>query len=115
MAGKPKPVPKPTAPKWAGFSAPGLVARVVLVALALVYYLVITDEAVDHGEDFLPQWTLARLAVQGRGPAAYDYAAQMALLRSELPAQKLEYLNSPHIVDVGVCPYPPVQAVVYAP
>src|SRR5438067_12900400 len=90
--------------RWGGLSAPGLFARILVLVLALLFYLVNADEADIHNEDFLPHWTLARLTVRGHGPAAYDYATQAALWRAELPAavppellaHRLSILRTPH-------------------
>src|SRR5437763_13886879 len=89
--------------------------RVLLLVLALLFYLANAGKTEGRYNDFITHWTLARLAVTGHRAASYDYDVQAALLRSELPADKLGWLDSKHIAGIGVSPYPPVMVVLYAP
>jgi hypothetical protein len=102
----------PAGGRWRDWS-PLLLA--VLVLLALAFYLRNVGTAQGQYNDFITHWTLARLAVTGHAAGSYDFDAQAALLRAELPADKLGFLESKHIAGVGVSPYPPVMVVLYAP
>src|SRR5206468_7018144 len=76
-----------------------------LVLLALAFYLRNVGTAEGQYNDFITHWTLARLAVTGHGAGAYDFVTQAALLRVELPADRLGFLESKHIAGIGVSPY----------
>ncbi len=91
------------------------VFELVGVVFALVFYATRLQYSQGHHNDFLTHWTLAHLAVTGHGADSYDFATQAALLRRTIPADKIEWLNAPHINGVGVSPYPPVMVVLYAP
>ena len=88
--------------------------RVFLLVLALLFYLANAGKTEGRYNDFITHWTLARLAVTGHRAESYDYQTQAALLRGELPADKLGWLESKHIAGIGVSPYPPVMVVLYA-
>src|SRR5439155_2355763 len=56
------------------------------------------------------------LAATGRRADAYDFDTQVAFLKSlGLPGHRLAGLDQPHMKGIGVCPYPPTFAVLYAP
>jgi hypothetical protein len=88
---------------------------VIVVAALAAYHLANLEDTFGNSLDLLPQWTLARLAVRGHRAGSYDFEAQSALIRSEVPIHKTEFLNSTHIRDIGVSPYPPPMVVLYAP
>src|SRR5437764_14249965 len=89
--------------------------RALLLMLALLFYLANAGKTEGQYNDFITHWTLARLAVTGRRADSYNFNKQVALLRSELPTDKLDWLQSKHIAGIGVSPYPPVMVVLYAP
>jgi hypothetical protein len=96
-----------------------LIRTLVLCALlappaALAVLAAVDTE--DAGEDLLPQWVLANLAVTGHGTDSYNFPTQAALVHSlPIAEHRLEVLDSPQIKDIGLCPYPPTLAVLYAP
>lgn len=87
----------------------------LLVAILTTYHLVELNDTNAHAEDFLPHWTLARLAYLKQGPNSYDYSTQVALLKAEIPPHKATLVESEHIRNIGVSPYPPPMVVLYAP
>lgn len=106
-----KPRARPRLPVW----------RLLPLALALAYALadiglesLRTDGAF---RDLVPQWTLAHLAATGHGADAYDFDTQAAFLNSlGLPGHLTYFLlRMPYVVGIGVCPYPPTFAALYAP
>jgi Glycosyltransferase family 87 len=93
-----------------------------LAALALVLAYVLTDLFLAAGDlpgasdDLVPQWVLAHLAVTGHRAGAYDYDTQVAFMKAAgLPPNRLAGVDQPHMRGIGVCPYPPTFAVLYAP
>jgi len=93
-----------------------------VVPLAVIFAYVLTDallasQQIDGAsDDFWPQWTLAHLAATGHGADSYDFQMQAQLLRHlDLPPHRLELLKMPQIKDIGICPYPPTFALLYAP
>lgn len=87
----------------------------LLVAGLTSYHLFELGSTNAHAEDFLPHWTLARLAYLRNGPKSYDFARQAALLKAEIPPHKTGLLESAHIRDIGISPYPPPMVALYAP
>ncbi len=87
------------------------------IAVALTFYLWTAKKTVrEEGYwDFILQWTLVRLAVTADGDKIYDYPTQRALLAEALVNNDLQFLERPHIKDVGVSPYPPMMVVLYYP
>lgn len=110
MAG-PRPPAKPSDPPLAR-----VLVLCILLAPAAAFAGLGAFDTEDPGEDLLPQWVLARLAVTGHGAGSYDYPTQAALVRSlPIAEPRLRVLDSPQIKDIGLCPYPPTLAVVDAP
>jgi hypothetical protein len=95
--------------------------RLLILALLLAYALAdIGLEAMRKDgafRDLVPQWALAHLAATGHRAAAYDFDTQAALLKSsDVPLHHtFTLLGMPHVAGIGVCPYPPTFAVLYAP
>lgn len=86
-----------------------------LVAVLTAYHLYELNHTNAHAEDFLPHWTLARLAYLRHGADSYDFATQVELIKREIPPHKADLIESEHIRDIGVSPYPPPMVVLYAP
>jgi hypothetical protein len=94
--------------------------RLLLLAFALA--CVLTDLVLagadmnGASDDFWPQWTLAHLTATGHGADAYDFSTQANLFRDlNVPKHRAILLEMPQIKDIGICPYPPTFAVVFAP
>jgi hypothetical protein len=87
-----------------------------LVALALTNLLLGLQTINEGGEDLLPLWVVAHLAVTGHGADSWDYATQATILDdSSLPEFRTNIRTAPHYQASGICPYPPAFAVLYAP
>ena len=86
-----------------------------LIVVATAFYLHLFPDTDHHSEDLLPQWTLARLAVTGHRAESYSYVEQKKLFEAEIPPLKAGILESPHIRDIGVSPYPPTMVLLFAP
>jgi hypothetical protein len=112
MAGpRPRPPAKPT-----DLPLAHVLVLCALLAPAAAFAVAGAFDTEDPGEDLLPQWVLARLAVTGHGTGSYDYATQAELVRAlPIAEHRLQVLDSPQIKDIGLCPYPPTLAVPYAP
>jgi Glycosyltransferase family 87 len=94
--------------------------RPIVLALILAYLLADlllgAGDLAGASDDLVPQWALAHLAATGRRADAYDFDTQVDFLKSlNLPAHRLRGLDQPHMKGIGVCPYPPTFAVLYAP
>jgi hypothetical protein len=88
----------------------------VVVAYALADVLLAAAEMDGASADFFPQWVLAHLTATGRRADAYDFTTQAAFIKSlSMPPHWAELLKLSHIKDIGVCPYPPTFALLYAP
>jgi hypothetical protein len=92
-----------------------MILWVALIVVALAFYIDLFRETDAHSDDLLPQWTIARLAVTGHRADSYSFPLQKALIESEIPQPRTSFLDSPHINDIGVSPYPPTMVVLYAP
>jgi len=92
-----------------------MILWVGLIVVAMAFYIDLFTETDAHSDDLLPQWTIARLAVMGHRADSYSFPLQKALIESELPPHRANFLESPHINDIGVSPYPPTMVVLYAP
>src|SRR6187401_2121544 len=84
-----------------------MILWVGLIVVAMPFYIDLFTETDAHSDDLLPQWTIARLAVMGHRADSYSFSLQKALIESELPPHRANFLESPHINDIGVSPYPP--------
>jgi hypothetical protein len=93
-----------------GWTAAKLLAAVFVVS----FYVGSAHRTVGHQKDFFSQWTLARLAVEGRGSGIYDPKLQREIAQKYVAPGKLDF-RSDFYDRVGVSPYPPVMALLYSP
>jgi hypothetical protein len=93
-----------------------LIVLVLALAYVLAHRLLAAADMPGASDDLVPQWVLAHLAASGRGADAYDFETQVAFMKSlDLPPHRLTGIDQPHMKGIGVCPYPPTFAVLYAP
>src|SRR5205085_11161750 len=93
-----------------------LLLLALLAAVAGAYLLLKVDSLDGASDDLIPPWVLARLAVTGHRADSYDLSTQLAVIRPQpLFRYWLVMKDSPQIAGIGLCPYPPTVAVVYAP
>jgi hypothetical protein len=92
-----------------------MIAWIGLIVLSAAFYLQLLPDTDHHSEDLLPQWTLARLAVTGHRAGSYSYTDQKKLFEAEITPLKAEILESPHVKDIGVSPYPPTMVLLFSP
>ncbi len=92
-------------------------AKALAIGFALLFYVWHAEKTyrAEGYWDFILQWTLVRLAVTEDGGKVYDYPTQRALLAETLTGNDLQFLERPHIKNVGVSPYPPMMVVLYYP
>jgi 2-C-methyl-D-erythritol 2,4-cyclodiphosphate synthase len=102
-------------PRILGGFKPGVWPWVLLLAAGVFHFLRAPQWADGHHRDFITHWTLARMAVTGHRAESYDFPAQAAMLREALPPSWTGFLETRHIANIGVSPYPPVMAILYAP
>ena len=93
-----------------GWAAVKLLAVVFVVS----FYVGSAHKTVGHQKDFFSQWTLARLAVEGHGRGIYDPGLQRRVAQQYVSPDKLDF-RSDFYDRVGVSPYPPIMALLYAP
>ena len=93
-----------------------LILAALVAAFMMVDALLAGQEMGGASDDFVPQWVLPHLAATLRSADAYDFDTQAEFMREYgFPPHRLSGLDEPHMKGIGVCPYPPTYAVLFAP